>query len=214
MPGISGVELIKAIRSNPQFTALNIALMTPCQWSKKGLQTVSLGKMNYLDKPVKLNGLYNNLRLAITTGAQNRHRTPNSETKILNMQNKPPHILIVEDNFINQQVIVEMLKVLGCTMQATKNGQQAIDLLQTVTVPFDVILMDCQMPVMDGYETTRAIRNNTHPNIATNIPIIALTANAMKGDKEYCLAAGMDSYLAKPIALKKLGAELRRWLSK
>ncbi|MFT6897269.1 MAG: two-component system sensor histidine kinase/response regulator [Paraglaciecola sp.] len=212
MPGISGVELVKAIRSNPQFTALHITLMTPLKESKKGSQSALLGEINYLEKPVKLNDLYNNLRLAITSDTQSQQQ-PQSETKILNVQNKPPHVLIVEDNFINQQVVVEMLKILGCTMQVTKNGEQAIDRLKSTTVPFDVILMDCQMPVMDGYETTRFIRNSVHPNIAANIPIIALTANAMKGDRENCLAVGMDSYLTKPIALKKLGAELRSWLS-
>ena len=213
MPGMSGAELAKAIRSKPQFASLNITVMTPSKWSATDTESDLPDNINCLAKPIKLNDLYENLRLAITPPAQSQQRTPHSETKILNVQKQPPHVLIVEDNVINQQVVVEMLKTLGCTMELAENGQQAIDLLQTTTVPFDVIMMDCQMPVMDGYETTRVIRNSAHPNVAANIPIIALTANAMKGDKENCLAAGMDGYLAKPIAPKKLGAELRHWLS-
>lgn len=211
MPGMNGVELVKVIRSKPQFTALNITLMTPYKWSAK--ETELPDNINCLAKPIKLKDLYNNLTRAINPTEPSQHPIQQIETKILNLQNQSPHVLIVEDNFINQQVVMEMLKILGCTMQVTKNGQQAIDLLQATSSPFDVILMDCQMPVMDGYETTRVIRHGAHPNIAANIPIIALTANAMKGDKEHCLAAGMDSYLAKPIALEKLGTELRRWLS-
>ncbi|MFQ3235687.1 MAG: two-component system sensor histidine kinase/response regulator, partial [Paraglaciecola sp.] len=211
--GINGVELVKAIRSQPQFTALNITLMTPYKWSEKGLKTALLGKVNYLKKPIKLNTLYASLSQAFVQYRESQNEMSDSKIDIRNEQTKSLHVLIAEDNVINQLVVVEMLKTLGYTMEIAENGQRAINLLQTTTVPFDVIMMDCQMPIMDGYETARAIRCSAHPNYPAEIPIIALTANAMKGDKENCLAAGMNSYLVKPIALKALSAELKRWIS-
>ena len=123
-----------------------------------------------------------------------------------------PHILLVEDNFINQQVVIEMLKKLNCTFEVAENGQEAIHTLEQADRAFDTILMDCQMPIMDGYKASQIIRKNMHENYASTIPIIALTANAMKGDREACLAAGMNAYLSKPIVLADLRAELHQWL--
>ena len=104
-------------------------------------------------------------------------------------------ILLVEDNYINQQVAVEMLKNLGYMVDVAENGQEAINSLKSAVEPYDVVLMDCQMPVMDGYEASRLIRVSTSDGFDNKIPIIALTAHAMKGDAEKCLEAGMNGYL-------------------
>lgn len=123
------------------------------------------------------------------------------------------HILLVEDNYINQQVAVEMLKGMGHVVEVAENGQEALDYLEKAVEPFDVILMDCQMPVLDGYETSRAIRASESETINSQIPIIAMTAHAMKGDAEKCYEAGMDRYLTKPInssALKETLDEVFR----
>ena len=106
-----------------------------------------------------------------------------------------------------------MLKKLQCSVQVAENGQEAIHTLEESEVKFDAILMDCQMPIMDGYEASRTIRKSQHINYTSTLPIIALTANAMKGDKEACLAAGMNAYLTKPIVLAELRAELIKWLA-
>jgi PAS domain S-box-containing protein len=114
------------------------------------------------------------------------------------------HVLLVEDNSVNQKVAVAILNKLGCEVTVAANGAEAVASLSGNL--FDVVLMDCQMPVMDGYEATRHLRSQ-----GMKIPVIAMTASAMKGDRERCLAAGMSDYLSKPIRLDVLAAALARW---
>ncbi len=115
--------------------------------------------------------------------------------------------LIVEDNQVNQMVIQGMLETLGCTVTVAANGQEALDLLDRFT--YDVVFMDCQMPVLDGYEATRRLRLRDD---GENVPVIALTANALLDDRQRCLNAGMDDYIPKPVELPTLEATLRRWV--
>ena len=121
------------------------------------------------------------------------------------------HVLLVEDNPINREVAMERLKLLGCTVDAAVNGREAVE--RTRRHNYDLILMDCQMPEMDGFDATRAIRLDEarQPMKTGRIPIVALTANALNGDRENCLAAGMDDYLAKPFNREQLGAILSHW---
>lgn len=122
-------------------------------------------------------------------------------------------ILLVEDNMINQEVAKELLGDIGFTAEIANNGVEAIQILnENTSDPYDLILMDCQMPEMDGYETTRAIRNGDAGDHHKRVPIIALTANAMKGDKQKCLGAGMDDYLSKPINPARLEAKMAFYL--
>jgi signal transduction histidine kinase len=122
-----------------------------------------------------------------------------------------PHaqVLVVEDNAINQMVVSNMLESMGLQVKTANNGIEALDLLERY--PFDLILMDCQMPEMDGYQTTQRIRRDQRQTLAM-IPIVALTANAMVEDRERCLAAGMNDYLSKPVTMQVLREKLRRWL--
>jgi len=121
-------------------------------------------------------------------------------------------ILVAEDNRVNQTLALHLLKNLGYFAHAVANGREALDAL--AAQPYDLILMDCQMPEMDGYETTRAIRHGHSPVLDRNVPIVAMTANAMTGDREECLRAGMDDYLAKPIAPADLADALARNLTR
>jgi signal transduction histidine kinase len=118
-------------------------------------------------------------------------------------------VLVVEDNAINQMVVANMLQNLGLSVRTANNGVEALELLDEDQ--FDLILMDCQMPEMDGYQTSYHIRRDERPLLA-NIPIIALTANAMLEDRERCLAAGMNDYLSKPVSLRTLHGKLGQWL--
>lgn len=122
------------------------------------------------------------------------------------------HILLVEDNAINQIVINDMLTDLNAHIDTCVNGQEAIDFLTKTDARYDCILMDCQMPIMDGYDASRAIRNGKAGEEFKNIPIIALTANAMTGDKEKCLAAGMTDYLSKPVDIHDLRRAIEPFL--
>lgn len=130
--------------------------------------------------------------------------TPAIETRALTGR-----ILVAEDNFINQRVALGMLEKLGYKAVAVANGVEVLDTLRDMT--FDLILMDCQMPEMDGYQATSLIRSSTTLS-NVNIPIIAMTANAIKGDKERCIAAGMDDYVSKPVSLDKLSLVIKKWL--
>jgi CheY-like chemotaxis protein len=123
-------------------------------------------------------------------------------------------VLLVEDNRVNQLVAARMLKAFGIEAAVVADGAQAVRAVQEKT--FDLVLMDCQMPELDGYDATRAIREwesvRMAAGITTRLPIVAMTANAMLGDREKCLAAGMDDYLSKPIKRDVLLASLVRWL--
>lgn len=124
-------------------------------------------------------------------------------------QNCP--VLLVEDNPVNQRIAVAMLKQLNCTAEVANNGQQALAILQTGNKPVRLILMDCQMPIMDGYETTGRIRAGEAGEQWRHIPVIAMTANSMKGDMEKCLAAGMNDYLSKPLNNEVFRQTLLSW---
>ena len=131
--------------------------------------------------------------LADATSSRAANGRPDGATKRL--------VLLVDDNAANQRVAVRMLERLGCRVDTAANGREAIDLW--ARVPYEIIFMDCQMPEMDGYEATA--------ERVTRIPIVALTANAMQGDRDRCLEAGMDDYLSKPIKPEGLKAILGRW---
>jgi CheY-like chemotaxis protein len=119
-------------------------------------------------------------------------------------------VLLVEDNLVNQRVASHMLRRLGCTVHCADDGVQAIARLTRER--FDVVLMDCQMPEMDGYQATRVIRDSSSEVLDHDVPVIAMTANAFAEDRERCLASGMNDFLSKPVVLAELRATLARWL--
>ncbi|MBO9667620.1 MAG: response regulator, partial [Bdellovibrio sp.] len=122
------------------------------------------------------------------------------------------YILVAEDNRVNQKVVSEMLSLMGCTCHIVENGKEAIEALKRED--FDLILMDAQMPVMDGYEATRLIRRGDAGSANKIIPILATTANAIKGDIEACLEAGMNDYISKPIAYNDLAIKIEKWMAR
>jgi CheY-like chemotaxis protein len=118
-----------------------------------------------------------------------------------------PRILLAEDNAFNQKVAVSMLSMLGCRVEVACNGAEALDMIQRKE--YDLVCMDCQMPEMDGYEATRRIR--ALPGRVSRVPIVAMTANALSGDRQACLDAGMDDFLCKPISKSMLGEMLEKF---
>ncbi len=141
---------------------------------------------------------------------------PNVEDRNDNLYFPGAKILLAEDNATNQQLVLEMLKSLGCQVELADDGQKAVEAF--AQEDFDLVLMDCQMPVLDGYEATCLMRSmeqsQTSGRSATRrTPIIALTANAMEGDREHCLATGMDDYIAKPFSSHQLHSKIQRWIA-
>lgn len=119
-------------------------------------------------------------------------------------------VLVAEDNIVNQKVTLRMLQSLGCRVDLATNGLEAVAAVERA--PYDLILMDCQMPELDGYGAARTIREKESEG--ARLPIIAMTANTKEGERERCIAAGMDDYVAKPVSTRQLGETLRAWGAK
>ncbi|MEP7285504.1 MAG: response regulator, partial [Chloroflexota bacterium] len=120
-------------------------------------------------------------------------------------------ILLVEDNAVNTKVAILQLRRLGYSADTAENGLEAIEAIRNAKDAYDLVLMDCQMPEMDGFETTHAIREQ-EKNTNSHLTIVAMTANAMEGDRDLCIQAGMDDYLSKPIKHENLNRMLDKWL--
>ncbi len=120
-------------------------------------------------------------------------------------------VLVVEDHAVNQKLMILTLRKLGCRVTAVANGVEALEVLFKQHMHFDVIYMDCHMPVLDGYATSKAVRDHEQQRHAARVPIIALTAAALPGDREKCLEAGMDDYITKPVTRNVLLASLKKW---
>jgi PAS domain S-box-containing protein len=163
--------------------------------------------MCLLSKPVRRPALYNCLKGILTSQDEHDDRPPE---RAINDSEPQGHVLLAEDSPVNQAVTCSMLEVLGFDATVVWNGQEALEALSASA--YSAVLMDCQMPVMDGLAATQAIRDREYSLRLQRTPIIAVTANAFPSDREQCLAAGMDDYLSKPFTLEQLRAVLNRWV--
>jgi CheY-like chemotaxis protein/HPt (histidine-containing phosphotransfer) domain-containing protein len=180
---------------------------------------VDIGFSGYLTKPVKAHRLFDCLVNAIAPSAEIdlslANPTKNQASVIDNRELASLKILLVEDTPINQKVGLNQLRVLGCAADVANNGAEALSMV--ALKKYDIVLMDCQMPILDGYEATQELRRLEATNAAGKMEparktvVIAMTANALKGDREKCLAAGMDDYISKPISIEKLKSVLQNW---
>jgi len=208
MPGWNGLELADRIKEDPAIGDVKLILLSSVDVERTGKDDHGLRISGTLTKPVRPSILLD--CIASVMGAE---RSGKQEPAAEGRPAKPPSdiagasILLVEDNPVNQEVTRSMLDLLGCRTVVAADGREAIEATDGKT--YDLILMDCQMPEMDGYEATRVIRDRE----TSRVPIIALTANAMSGASERCLEAGMDDYLSKPFSLQQLREILERWLS-
>ncbi|SRR5579859_3048753 len=212
MPGCDGATLGTTIHAEHGLRGARLILLTSSGQRGDGRLFSELGFAGYLLKPVTHRDLTDCLTMVLGTQAEGwRMATQPIVTRhALRSQRvrETRHILLAEDNPVNQKVACRILEKLGLRVDVAADGQAAFDAWQSGR--YDLILMDCQMPVMDGYETTRQIRRQEAG--AGHIPIIALTAHAMKGADNECRAAGMDDYLSKPIDREQLAQTLSRWL--
>ena len=209
MPGMDGMELTRAIKADPALASLPVVMLTSLG-SRAEAVSWPEGISGWLTKPVRQSRLLDCVMNALGEGARApapRHRGPDLKEVEVRFRHR---ILVAEDNVVNQKVAVRMLEKLGCRVDVAADGKEALEALRLV--PYALVLMDCQMPEMDGYEATAAIRGAERVT-GSHIPIIAMTAHAMEGDREKCLEAGMDDYIAKPVSLEGLGKVLGRWLA-
>lgn len=198
MPGMSGTELTCNIRADARFDVMKLIVLTSSEYEAEQVSMCDSGFDLYLAKPLSKRVLHKTL---LNLFAVTARRVPDTALQGL-------HILLAEDNLVNQEVGCMILETLGCTVVVANNGLETLELWRQGDM--DLILMDCMMPIMDGYESARRIREEETSLGRKHIPIIALTANASKGDKEYCLATGMDDYLPKPFRIVMLQAMIKR----
>lgn len=206
MPEMDGGQLLDALAADERFADLAIIVL-----SSAGLaaRPEIAARAPLLLKPVRQSELHN--LIAQVLAGDLKLQVPVAEVPSeAKLQRLAGRVLLAEDNPVNQEVASVMLQRLGVAAKIVNNGQEALEL--TEFEHFDLVLMDCQMPVMDGFEATRRIRAREKELALAPLPIIALTANAIAGDREYCLAQGMDDYLSKPFSQQQLHAVLSRWL--
>ncbi|MBF0230447.1 MAG: response regulator [Desulfamplus sp.] len=214
MPEMSGYILEQKIIQNPDIQNTRLIIMTS-MIERRYIQNQERKSLSAsLTKPVKSSKLYNTIigLMGVDEELFKPSATPETKIECLMTENQRQNarILIAEDNIINQKVALSILKKLGFHADVVCNGEEAIKVLRSIT--YDVVFMDCQMPEMDGYEATRLIREEETGVINKDITIIAMTANAMKGDREKCLQVGMNDYIAKPIRPDPLNKILEKWL--
>ncbi|HEY6881311.1 MAG TPA: response regulator, partial [Polyangiales bacterium] len=198
-----------AVREAAQL-ARNVPVAVLCGMGHRSVSDAAreAGAALTLTRPLRRATVYEGFGqlLGVTTRPGTRRKTPGDAPTEGNKLRA--RVLVAEDNLVNQKVAVRSLEMLGCDAEVADNGALAFEALKQGD--FDIVLMDCQMPVLDGFHASARIRE--YEGSHKHTPIIAMTANAMQGDRERCLAAGMDDYMPKPVTLAALDATLRHWL--
>ncbi len=211
MPGENGLELSRRIAATPALRSTRLILLTSSGELREDHPTRGISYQ--LTKPVRQSRLLDAIRVAMTAGADGRARPVSPEApapKASEAGIGSCRILVAEDQGTNWMLIERLLARRGHSAVNATDGRGVLATLDSES--FDLILMDCQMPVLDGYDTAREIRRREATGQRQPVPIVAMTASAMRGDRERCLAAGMDDYIAKPIDSDKLDRLLARWL--
>jgi two-component system sensor histidine kinase/response regulator len=211
MPEVDGLALTRTIRADELLARCAPVLMSAYTRRDYLAAAHEAGAVGFVTKPIRQSQLFDVLMTGLSGGEARpgpAPATPPRQPQTVAPRRAAGRVLIVEDNQVNQKVAARMLERLGYHADVVANGREALATL--ARIPYQLVLMDCHMPVMDGFAATKAIRASEGPGRHT--PIVALTANALAGERERCLAAGMDDYLAKPIQKVELAAALARWI--
>lgn len=201
MPVITGEELGQRIKADPYLKETRLIMITSLGERGDAQRLLQIGFSGYLSKPVRRE----QLRRCMETVMNYARTQPGAEGILVTSHLLAEHrqgsrkILVVEDNAVNRKVARGIIEKLGFSVELVSNGREALETLRRNK--FDLVIMDCQMPEMDGYEATTMLRNPSNGILDPNVPVIAMTANAMKGDREKCLEAGMGDYVSKPVNL-------------
>ena len=212
MPGMDGLDLARRVKADESIRAVRLVMLTSVGPPEPPEDIRDAGIEVHLSKPVRQSRLYDALVSVLDDepADQARKGPLPEETSLTDTTRFCGQVLLVEDNRVNQEVAKDLLEIFGCEVDVAQNGAQALEALKKTS--YDLTLMDCQMPVMDGYDATRAIRQHESEHGRERAVIVALTAHAMEGDRDQCLAAGMDDYLSKPFEFVEFRRTLGRWL--
>ncbi len=211
LPGMNGDALAKRVRADEKIASTQLILVTSVPRRGDAAKMLEAGFDGYLTKPVKQYQLCDSIAAVMGVKQQTDGGEPKSLVTAHSLNEAARGrfmILLVEDNVVNQKVAARMLEKAGFRCDMASNGQEAVQALSKRS--YDLVFMDCQMPVMDGYQATGAIRKLE--GVGRHTPIIAMTANAMQGDRERCLAAGMDDYISKPVTADVFNGMLEKYL--
>jgi signal transduction histidine kinase/CheY-like chemotaxis protein len=210
LPDMDGLTLARTIQADAEIARIPLILLTSLQQRSETHDTTRPEIAAHLAKPIRQSALHGALLTALGYTAPEMDQTLSTPPRFAKAQSSDrPRILLAEDNLVNQRVATRMLEKLGCQVDVVTNGQEA--LAASAKIAYVCIFMDCHMPKMDGYTATKAIRDR-EARIGGCIPIIAMTANAMQGDREQCLSAGMNDYVGKPVRPEDLSTIVRRWI--
>ncbi|MBD3419181.1 MAG: response regulator [Chitinivibrionales bacterium] len=217
LPGMNGVQLARLIKADPKLARTHIVITTAIGNRGDASLMKSVGVEAYLTKPVKHANLADCLSLVVARSSESESAGSSYDSALVTRHtlaeevNKAKiRILLAEDNPVNEKVAIKMLEKAGFICDVAHNGMEALE--EQGKKIYNLILMDCQMPVLSGYDATRAIREGeARVEGGAHVPIVAMTANAMKGDKQKCIDAGMDDYLSKPINKKELIEKVTHW---
>lgn len=211
MPVMDGLELTRAIKVDPVLADVALVMLSSVGLMPGNGDLRAQGLVSHLTKPVRQSQLYDCLAVVLhgrTAEVTPAAREPSQAHQSLDTFDAT--VLLVEDNPVNAELARAMLEVLGCQVDTAENGRVALDAM--TEREYVLVLMDCNMPEMDGYEATRELRRREQSDNTGRVPIIALTAAALEGDRERCVAAGMDDYLSKPFTQNELGEILTHWI--
>jgi CheY-like chemotaxis protein/HPt (histidine-containing phosphotransfer) domain-containing protein len=212
MPGMDGLTLGRLIRENPAHADTRLVMLTSLGLRGDAALLHQTGFSAYLTKPIRQQQLYDCLSLLVgRTGTLPVEQELITRHTLREIQQHAYRILLAEDNQVNQAVAKAMLKKLGYRVDVVASGKEAIEALSRIR--YDLVLMDCRMPEMDGFKATSLIRDHSSTVLDHTVPVIAMTANAMAGDREECIRSGMDDYLAKPVKPHEIEQVLERWLA-
>ena len=214
MSRMDGLTLARAIRSEPALGRTKLILVTAFDTKERGKEALRAGFGAYLTKPVKQSQLFDCIASVLDDHIHDApplvtERRPHELTSAHLASGVTGKVLVAEDNITNQRLALAQLKRLGIAADVVNNGREAVAAIERNN--YELVLMDCQMPEMDGFEATRAIRRVQH-RTGKHVVIVAMTANAMEGNRDTCIAMGMDDYVSKPVQFDKLESLLARWL--
>jgi signal transduction histidine kinase/DNA-binding response OmpR family regulator len=209
MAGMNGLELGQRIKADPELARIPLVMLTSTLFKGEAAEAKKTGFAAYLTKPIRKIDLYQCLLSALVPGSSSP-AAKKADARHTASTSLAARILLVEDNPVNQEVAQAMLQSFGCSVEIAHNGREALRAVELKS--YDLVLMDCMMPEMDGYTATAEIRRRQSAGQLPPFPIIALTANAIEGDREKCLIAGMDDYLAKPFNGESLWRMIKLWV--